>query len=277
MPNSVAVTGAGMIPTANLTLLYGSLPLEERFVAARLDGFKAVEILFPYDQEPEWYAQQLQENGLQLALINTPVDTEAARWGRAAVPGQGADFRRDLQRAARVCEATGCPAIHVMAGAVAPSEHEAGRSALLDNLSWAAAAYPGLRLQLEALNTFDVPGYFYSEPGRVADILQSMAIDSVGMQFDFYHVVRQGLDLPAELERALPWLRYVQVAGSPQRHEPRADQDGIAQAFTRLHEYGYRGHVGYEYRPAADASAGLAWAQGLSNLFSNLPAGRSAG
>lgn len=277
MPNSVVATGAGMIPTANLTLLYGGLPLEERFVAARRDGFNAVEILFPYDEQPEWYAQRLQENGLQLALINTPVDTETARWGRAAVPGQGAHFQRDFERAARVCEVTGCPAIHVMAGAVAPSEHEVGRSALLDNLSWAAAAYPGLRLQLEALNTFDVPGYFYSDPGRVSDILQSLATASVGMQFDFYHVVRQGLDLPAELERALPWLCYVQVAGSPQRNEPRPDQDGIAQAFARLHEYGYRGHVGYEYRPAADASAGLAWARGLSNLFSNLPAGQSVG
>ena len=41
------------------TLLYG-FALEARFEAARRDGFRAVEILFPYDRSPEWYAGQLQ-------------------------------------------------------------------------------------------------------------------------------------------------------------------------------------------------------------------------
>lgn len=252
----------GMIPAANLTLLYGQLPLEARFASAARDGFGAVEILFPYDQSPAWYADRLREHGLQLVLVNTPVDPSLAPMGRAAQAGAAAAFRADFGRAAALCDATGCRAIHVMAGCV-PSGDAASRSALLENLAGVCAAYPELTVQLEALNCHDVPGYFYSEPATVRGILQEAGLGSLGMQFDFYHVLRQGLSLSAELEASLPWIRHVQVAGSPDRHEPDLSRDGLRAGFERLHQAGYRGHVGYEYRPASSITEGLKWADEL--------------
>ncbi|NLC35727.1 MAG: TIM barrel protein, partial [Alcaligenaceae bacterium] len=119
-----------MIPAANLTLLYGRLPLEDCFSAAREDGFRAVEIQFPYDHPPQWYAGQLNDNDLQLVLVNTPKDPENAPWGRAALPGQQDAFRRDFAQAAELCAATGCAAVHVMAGLVAPEQAAAARDTL---------------------------------------------------------------------------------------------------------------------------------------------------
>src|SRR5690606_39406554 len=87
-----------MIPAANLTLLYGQLPLEARFEAAARDGFRAVEILYPYDRSPAWYAARLREFELELALINTPVDADAAPVGRAAQCGETENFRNDFAR-----------------------------------------------------------------------------------------------------------------------------------------------------------------------------------
>src|SRR5690606_3153910 len=121
------------------------------------------------------------------------------------------------------------------------------------------ADHPYLTLQLEALNSFDVPGYFYSQPSSVLAMLQSLDLPGVGMQFDFYHVVRQGLDLNRELTAALPWVRYVQVAGSPTRNEPDLSRDGLLTAFEQLVQAGYRGPVGYEYRPRGEVSDGLRW------------------
>src|SRR5690554_2541074 len=259
-----------MIPAANLTLLYGHLPLEARFEAARRDGFRAVEILFPYDRSPEWYAGQLQRHDLRLVLVNTPIEASVAPWGRAALPGQQQAFRDDFARVAAVCEATGCAAVHVMTGCVA-ADDPAARQTLLENLSWAAGTWPGLRLQLEALNASDVPGYFYSRPQQVIRILQAIGADAAGLQFDFYHVVREGLDLLAELGTGLPWVRHVQVAGSPARNEPDLGRDQLLEAFRRLHRAGYRGHIGYEYRPAGDVASGLAWADPLLELFSPQP------
>lgn len=265
-----------MIAAANLTLLYGQQPLQDRFAAARADGFSAVEILFPYDQEPEWYAQRLSEHGLRLALVNTPTDASEAPWGRAALPGQEREFRRDFKRVAEVCRATACSAVHVMAGCLSSENIAAGRETLCANLQWAAAEYPGLVLQLEALNSFDVPGYLYSEPAAVRDILARVDLAQAGMQFDFYHVLRQGLDLMTELEASMPWIRHVQVAGSPARQEPDLERDaGFLAGFRRLHEAGYCGYVGYEYRPAGKVSEGLRWADALSSCFSHLPTASS--
>lgn len=260
-----------MIPAANLTLLYGQLPLEARFEAAARDGFRAVEILYPYDRSPAWYAARLREFELELALINTPVDADAAPVGRAAQCGETENFRNDFALAAAVCEATGCRAVHVMAGPARPS---ATSAALIENLSWATQAHPQLTLQLEALNAHDMPGYFYCEPAAVRRILEEARLPNVGMQFDFFHVVRQGLDLCAELKASLPWIRHVQVAGSPARNEPDLSRDHLLAGFEYLHRAGYRGYVGYEYRPAAAAADGLKWADELFTFFSYQWAGK---
>lgn len=256
-----------MVPAANLTLLYGGLPVEARFEAARADGFNAVEILFPYDHSPQWYADRLAQHGLQLALLNTPIDTTDSRWGYAALPGRQAAFQEGFLKAAEVCEATGCEAVHVMAGCVGGDNPEA-RKTLLQNLAWAAGRHPEIRLQLEALNTFDVPGYYYSHPAAVRQVLDAAQGLNAGLQFDFYHVVRQGLGLLRELDEALPYIRHVQVAGSPTRTEPDLARDSLHDGFQCLHEAGYRGYVGYEYRPAGSITEGLRWATPLSNYFS---------
>lgn len=265
-----------MTPAANLTLLYGQLPLQDRFAAARRDGFRAVEILFPYDQPPEWYAERLGDQGLRLVLVNTPTDAERAPWGRAALPGQEADFREDFIRVAELCRATGCEAVHVMAGCVPSDGEPAARETLLANLTWAAAEYPQLVLQLEALNRFDVPGYLYSEPAAVRDMLAQAGLGNAGMQYDFYHVLRQGLDVQAELEASLPWIRHVQIAGNPARQEPDLARDtGFLAGIQRLHQAGYRGCIGYEYRPAGPVSEGLRWADALAPYFSHQPTASS--
>lgn len=261
-----------MKAAANLTLLYGQLPLEERFSAARADGFSAVEILFPYDRSPHWYAEQLRLNGLKLVLVNTPMDEQAARWGRAALAGQVNEFRNDFAQAAQLCQLTGCRAVHVMAGCVPEGQVAAARDTLIANLEWASAQAPELVLQLEGLNSKDVPGYFYHDPAAVRGILEDSGVAAAGMQFDFYHVLREGLNVEAELEAALPWIRHVQVAGVPARQEPDLSRDtGYLAGFARLHEASYQGYVGFEYRPAASVSEGLRWATALSGYFSYLP------
>src|SRR5690554_1279461 len=98
---------------ANLSLLYSYLPVAERFAAAEVDGFRYVEILAPYDESPEWYAQQLRHHGLELVLINTPVVSSEYPVGVAAQPGSQKLFQDAMAQAASVCQATGCTAVHV--------------------------------------------------------------------------------------------------------------------------------------------------------------------
>ena len=57
---------------ANLTMLYNEHAFLNRFAAAALDGFRAVEYLFPYAWPAAELAARLQEHELQQVLFNAP-------------------------------------------------------------------------------------------------------------------------------------------------------------------------------------------------------------
>lgn len=249
---------------ANISLLYSDLPVAERFAAAARDGFRYVEILAPYDESAKWYAQQLNQHNLQLVLINTPAAPPAYPVGMAAQPQAREQFQAAMERAAEVCTATGCKAVHVMAGHAGASDARRAQSDVLkENLDWATKRYPDFVLHLEALNKTDMPDYFYSVPSQVAKELANVDSPNVGMQFDFYHVAKEGLAIEAELTRYFPVVRHVQVAGAPDRHEPVLARDNLLAGFKLLHALGYTGYVGLEYRPAQTARQGLSWVQPL--------------
>jgi Hydroxypyruvate isomerase len=254
---------------ANLSLLYPGLDLPARMQAAARDGFEGVEILFPYDLAPQALAEALQCNGLALALINTPPGPNGEK-GLAGLPGRQADFRAGLQQALDVCRATGCRAIHVMAGAVPEGQSRpACLQALADNLRQAAplAAERGVTLTLEALNRHDMPGYLYWLPQQAADVVRAIDHPNVGLQFDLYHCQKEGLPLPQTLAEVRPLVRHVQFAGADGRHEPDLDAPGVAETLQALARSGYDGWIGCEYLPAGDTSRGLSWRAGYRALL----------
>src|SRR6185369_11162949 len=57
---------------ANLTMMYNEHPFLDRFGAAAADGFKGVEILFPYAFPAAEIKSRLSQHGLTLALFNMP-------------------------------------------------------------------------------------------------------------------------------------------------------------------------------------------------------------
>ena len=246
---------------ANLTWLYAHLPLAQRFDAAAQDGFSAVEILLPYDEPAAWYAHALRASGLQLALFNTPVSEGAGRLGLAAVPGAQQQFRSDFAQALDLAQATGGRCLHVMAGHVAEHAWADCGDTLLDNLDHALplAQAQGVQLSLEALNRSDMPGYFYHLPEQALAIVRHFNSPWLRLQFDFYHCVKEGLDVRAEVKLAAGWVGHAQIAGAPDRYEPDLTQDHLLQGLRQLHQSGYDGWLGCEYRPRSLPAAGLPW------------------
>jgi len=250
---------------ANLDWMYRPMREELRFAAAQRDGWHAVEALQPYAQPPEWYARQLRAHALSLVLINTPVEAGAGRLGVAALPGAEALFKVGFDRARAVAQATGCRRIHVMAGAVDGIDPAAWRATLLRNLDHALehARRDQITLTLEALNRTDMPGYAYHLPSQVIEILAAVACAQLRLQFDGYHVVKEGLDPVREVHAAASWIGHVQIAGAPDRHEPNLRQGSLLQALLALPNLGYDSWLGCEYAPAAGVVEGLSWSAPL--------------
>jgi len=76
---------------ANLSMMFTEHPFMERFDAAAVAGFEAVEFLFPYAHSAVEIRGALDRNGLDLALFNAPPgDWDAGERGTAALAGRAA-------------------------------------------------------------------------------------------------------------------------------------------------------------------------------------------
>jgi len=255
---------------ANLSMLYPELPFLERFEAAARDGFTAVEYLFPYAYEPEELQARLRDNGLRQVLFNAPPgDWDAGERGLACLPGRDDEFRASIQRAVRYAAALDCPRIHVMAG-LAPTEaaRDDLRSTYVRRLGWAAAEAKaaGVDVLIEPINTRDIPRFFLNRQDQAHGVLADVGAENLKVQMDLYHCQIVEGDVAMKIRQYVPTGRvgHVQIAGSPERHEPDVGELNYRYLFEVLDSTGYEGWVGCEYRPRRGAvpggtSAGLGW------------------
>ncbi|MFN3971145.1 MAG: hydroxypyruvate isomerase family protein [Gemmobacter sp.] len=234
---------------ANITMLFAELAPLHRPAAARAAGFDGIEVLFPYDDPPEAWADACA--GIPVALINTPPgDWAAGARGHAAVPGAEARFRDGFRRALDLAAALAAGRIHVMAGIATGPQ---ARATYLANLEWAADF--GHPLTIEPLNPADMPGYMLNGYDAAADILDTLAIPHLGLQFDTWHAARLGGVMPM-------WRRHghrathLQIAGEPVRAAPDA---ATCAAVRTMIGSGYAGWIAAEYRPRGPTTASLDW------------------
>lgn len=250
---------------ANLTMMYGEFDFPDRYAAAARDGFRAVECLFPYDWPAAELAQRLRDLGLQQVLFNAPPgDWARGERGLACLPGREDEFRRGLALALEYAQALDCPRVHVMAGLMpAGSERATLLATYQSNLAWAAreAASAGCELTIEPINPRDMPGYLLKRQDEAHALVQAIGAPNLKVQMDLYHCQIVEGDLAAKLKLYLPTGRvgHLQIAGVPERHEPDTGEVNYPYLFALIDALGYTGHLGCEYRPRADTSAGLAW------------------
>jgi hydroxypyruvate isomerase len=248
---------------ANVSWLFGELPFMERFAAARKAGFEAVEIQLPYDHPKGEIRKRLDDAGLSVALHNMPAgEWEKGERGLACLPHRRQAFRDSVALALEYASALGAPRLHCMAGR-APKGVE-GRvldEVYVENIRYAGeqAAPLGIEVNIEPINTRDVPGYFLNRTAQAEPLLARIGLPNVRLQFDFYHVQIMEGDLLARFERLLPLVGHVQIADTPGRHEPGTGEINYPVVLDRLDALGYGGWVGCEYRPRAGTVEGLTW------------------
>lgn len=249
--------------SANLSMLYPELPFLERFSAAAADGFKAVEYVGAYDQDPASLKALLDQHSLAQVLFNLPAGNWAAgERGISCHPDRVQDFRQGVDRAIEYAHATGCTQVNCLAG-IAPTgfDRSALEIVLIDNLTYAAPrlAEAGIKLLLEPINTRDIPGFLINSTEDYERIAAAVNHPNLYLQYDFYHMqVVQG-DLVPTFLRLQPRIAHVQIADNPGRHEPGTGEINYPNIFKVLDEAGYTGWVGAEYKPEAATSAGLGW------------------
>ena len=254
---------------ANLTMLFTEAPFLDRFERAAKAGFKAVEFLFPYAFEAAQIRQRLDDHGLTLVLHNLPAgDWDAGERGIACLPDRRLEFRAGVGRAIEYAQALGVGQLNCLAGKVlAGVAGDVSRATFVENLAYAASALKGagLKLLIEPINTFDIPGFFLNRTAQAADILAEVGADNAFIQYDIYHAQRMEGELAATLQKHLPLIGHIQLADNPGRNEPGTGEINYPFLFAHLDRLGYDGWIGCEYKPATTTEAGLGWRQRLAS------------
>ncbi|AWB33319.1 hydroxypyruvate isomerase family protein [Orrella marina] len=272
---SAAPSAPSLRFSANLGFLWRDLPLLERIERAARAGFQGIEMHWPYEEDPDAVATLCQKHGMSVLSINTPQgDVAAGDSGLAAQRGRQEEFRDAFLMTLDWAVRSTASMIHVLPGkrnveATRISENhfpsadnpvDSGQfDCFVKNLQWASdqARAHGKGLLLEAINGRDKPGYFYHTQEAAHAVLTACNRSNIRLMFDVYHVgVAQG-DVLNRLERFIPSIGHVQIAGVPDRNEPDRGEICYRAVFEKLISLGYTGWIGCEYRADAGIESGL--------------------
>jgi hydroxypyruvate isomerase len=255
----------------NLSILFTELPLLERPAAAAAAGFDAVELWWPWVDDPTPGRAEL--DGLRSALESAGTRLVGLNFyagrlpgpdrGALSVPGAESErFRANVEVAAGFAASVGCTALNALYGnrieGVDPAEQDA---LALENLVLAARAADraGATLLIEALNAPESPRYpLVSADSAVAvadRVNEATGLDNARFLLDLYHLSMNGEDLPAVIERHASRTGHVQIADNPGRGAPGTGSLPLAELLGALRKAGYDGWTGLEYKPSAAGSA----------------------
>lgn len=248
---------------ANLSMLFTELPFLERFAAAKAAGFKYVEFLFPYDYPAEQIRQLLDDNGLTLVLHNLP----AGNWGAgergiAANPARKDEFRAGVAKGIEYAKVLGVPRLNALAGKANPDySREEHWATLVENVRYAAQelAKAGLKLVVEPINHFDIPGFVLNTTAQGVQLLDEAGHENAYLQFDIYHVQREEGNITPTLRQFFSRIDHIQLADNPGRNQPGTGEINFPFLFAELDRLGFQGYVGCEYNPTPNTVDSLGW------------------
>src|SRR6185436_4115790 len=114
---------------------------------------------------------------------------------------------------------------------------------------------------IEPLSVHTVANYFLTGSAQAIGVLDEVGADNAFLQYDLFHMQVMEGNLAATIERLLPRIGHMQIAGVPGRHEPDGGELNVGFLFAHIDRVKYAGWMGCEYNPKSDTLEGLKWAK----------------
>lgn len=266
LPSLAARSKMSLKFCANLNFMFTeSADFLERYRLAKAAGFSAVEGVFPPAHvSVADLVKVREETGLEQILMNIALgDVPEGQFGCAAIPGQEANFRKNLEKTVECAKALHCKKIHIMAGKLTGPSTAQHDATYLSNLKTAAAILEMNNLLgvIEPINKYSVPGYYLSCYEKAIKTLNEINSPNLKLMFDIFHAQHIRGDLSNAIRSFAGHIGHVQLAQVPDRNEPNTDGE-INYPYV-LHTLetvgGYTDWVGCEYKPKAGTVQGLGW------------------
>src|SRR3989344_6079026 len=224
---------------ANLTMLFNEVDFLDRFDAAAKAGFRGVEYLFPYAYDKNQLAEKLKTLKLTQVLHNLPAgDWAGGERGIACLPARVGEFQDGVGKAIEYATALGCKQINCLAG-IAPAgvAPDGLRKTFVANLRFAADKLKatGIRLLIEPINTFDIPGFYLSRTAQALEIMNDVGSDNLFLQYDVYHMQRMEGELAGSLKKNLSRIRHSKKTKTARRAALGTGQTHYRSLINHIH------------------------------------------
>ena len=248
---------------ANLSLLFTEIPLQQRFQAAKEQGFNAVEIQFPYELSAELIRRELDQQQLKLVLFNVATgDLLQGGEGLAAVPEKQQQFNEAVAEATIYAKILMPDVINILPGRCFEISRLAEyQQTFKENLHFALEAFSplGIKTVFEAINSVDMPGFIISSSEQMLAILNEIKHPDLLMQYDIYHMQMMGEETARLIQQYADKIGHIQFADYPGRHQPGTGTMDYPQIFSRIKASAYQGWTGAEYKPLDETTSSLGW------------------
>ena len=256
--------------SANISTLYGEYPVLERVAQAASAGFDAIEIQFPYDEDPEAFARELEKHNLPLVLMNFPCgDLMSGGEGLAAVPGKQREFEQALTLTEQFARILRPQALNLLSGQPGPQyDRDECEQVFKDNLrkAYELTRKHGIRLLTEPVNTVDLPDFYLHGTEQAIELIESLPDIELFIQYDLYHMQIMESNLLERIPEIIDRIGHFQFSDVPRRTEPGLGTIDFEPVFSLIDSLGFEGYVGAEYFPTINTSATLDWMRFDSNV-----------
>ena len=261
----------GLPYAVNCSLLFTEVPLLERPAAAAAAGFTAIELWWPWpdqpvphDQEVDRLVAAVQDAGVRLVGLNFFAgDLAGPDAGVVSLPRRVAEFRDNVDVVVGIGQALEVPAFNALYGVrVDDATPEEQDEIATENLALAAAAVGrsgGVVLVEPVSGPKPYPLRTADDVAAVLDRVGAQGVDNVALLLDLFHLANNGDDLDAAIDRHADRVGHVQIADHPGRHEPGTGSLDLDRYLGRVEAAGYRGRVALEYVPSTTTLDSLAW------------------
>jgi hydroxypyruvate isomerase len=235
-------------PNIEMWWANSKLPAQRRIEEAARLGYQAVE-MWPYENKDiDAIVQVCQKHRVEV--------TQFTAWGFTPGlndPKNHDRFVQKIEEACRIAQRLGTRMMCVVAGNDIPGMTQ---RQMHDNvITGLRRAVPivekhNITLILEQMNIrVDHKGHclYGSEP--TMRILKAVGSRNVKMLMDLYHAQITEGDLCGHIRENRDEAVYYQIADHPGRNDPGTGEINYTRVLKQLHDLGYRGHVGLEFRP----------------------------
>ncbi len=252
--------------SSNISMMFMEHDFLDRFQAAKDAGFGAIEVQFPYDFDPKDLLAAKESAGVEIAVMNIGVgDLIEGGPGLAAMPGREDQFKTAVEQAHSYADVLKPLNMNVLPGW--PPMDQFGREECLDvltgNLRYAANALAdiGVKALVEAVNTYDRPGFLLYTSQQALDVIKAADHKNLALEYDLYHMQIMEGNLVNRMTEILEHIGHIQFADTPGRQEPGTGEINYPFVFEAVDEMGWQGWLGAEYDPSRPTSETLDWLQ----------------